>query len=181
MSRPAHARKAILAAAETIVKQIGAANLTYDALVRESGITRGGITYHFPTKDKLLRALVEHDMARWKSVVETHRTGDTPLDSLRAYIAGNALHDDDSTRLCAGLLSAASGAKELNEPWRDYFAELRAKLEQGPDPQLALILMLAMDGMFWLEAMGLARFEGPERTALHARMTALVHGMEPVS
>ena len=62
MSRPPHARAAILAAAEEIVKDIGAANLTYDELVRRSGITRGGITYHFPTKDGLLRALVEHDL-----------------------------------------------------------------------------------------------------------------------
>ena len=178
MSRPAHARKAILQAAEAIVKRIGAANLTYDALVRESGITRGGITYHFPTKEALLRALVEHDTARWRETVEAERAQDGPLATLRAYIAGNARHDADSARLCAGLLGAAASAPDLNDPWRAYFSGLRADLEQAPDPQLALILALAMDGLFWLETMGLTRFQDGERAALLARMRALVDAME---
>ena len=59
MSRPPRARKQVLDAAERIVKAHGAANLTFEELVQESGISRGGITYHFATKDDLLRALGE--------------------------------------------------------------------------------------------------------------------------
>ena len=59
MGRPPLAREKILAAARQIVERDGAGALTFDELVRESGITRGGITYHFPTKEDLLRATLE--------------------------------------------------------------------------------------------------------------------------
>lgn len=76
MTRPPHARTAVIAAAEAVVKEIGAANLTFDELVRRSGITRGGITYHFPTKDALLQALVQNDLEQWRRCVAEKRLVD---------------------------------------------------------------------------------------------------------
>ena len=62
MSRQPKARTKVLEAARKIVQESGAGALTFDELSRVSGVTRGGITYHFPTKDALLRGLLEHDM-----------------------------------------------------------------------------------------------------------------------
>ena len=75
-------------------------------------------------------------------------------------------------------MGAAASAPDLNDPWRAYFTGLRADLERAPDPELALILALAMDGLFWLETMGLARVRDGERAALMERMRALVDAME---
>ncbi|MSQ91533.1 MAG: TetR/AcrR family transcriptional regulator, partial [Gammaproteobacteria bacterium] len=49
MGRPPLAKEKILAAARQIVEQDGAGCLTFDELAKVSGITRGGITYHYPT------------------------------------------------------------------------------------------------------------------------------------
>ena len=65
MGRPPLAKEKILAAARQIVERDGAGALTFDELARESGITRGGITYHFPTKEDLLRGLLEADFLQW--------------------------------------------------------------------------------------------------------------------
>ena len=65
----------------------GAGALTFEELVKESGITRGGITYHFPTKEDLLRGLLESDFRQWDDA----EAALTPTDC-----------DPDTARLLAG-------------------------------------------------------------------------------
>jgi AcrR family transcriptional regulator len=171
MNRPAHARHAVLEAAEAIVKDIGAANLTYDELVRRSGITRGGITYHFPTKESLLQALVEHDLQRWRACIDDQRSRQSgPAADLQAHIESGCEPDDEASRLCAGLLSATVSSKDLDAPWRAHFADTFARLGRGPDPDTAWVLALAVEGLFWLETLRLSPLSAADRRRVVARM-----------
>lgn len=178
MSRPAHARTAVMAAAEAIVKDMGAANLTYDELVRRSGITRGGITYHFPTKESLLEALVEHDLQRWRDcIAEKTAQFDGPQAALQGYIASGCEHDPDSARLCAGLLSVVSTSKALDQPWRAHYAAQLAEVQRSPDPALALLLVLAVEGLFWSETLDLMALPPDLRRQTVQRLLDLAAGM----
>lgn len=178
MNRPAHARTAVLAAAEALVREIGAANLTYDELVRRSGITRGGITYHFPTKDALLRALVDNDRARWSECLADKRARHAgPNAELLAYIDSGTEPDEDTARLCAGLLSAASLARDLNAPWRAYFAEHQRVVQASGDPDLAAILSLAVEGLFWMETLDLSALTPERRARIVARLMAMARDL----
>jgi AcrR family transcriptional regulator len=177
MSRPAHARDAVLAAAESLVKDIGAANLTYDELVRRSGITRGGITYHFPTKDTLLQALVANDLARWQAcIAEKRARHEGPAADVLAYIESGCEPDDDTARLCAGLLSATAMSKDLDAPWRHHFADTFRRLGTSPDPEMAWVLLLAVEGLFWLETLRLSPMSDAQRQRVVARMMVLAGG-----
>jgi AcrR family transcriptional regulator len=174
MSRPAHARDIILRAAEAIVAEAGVTALTYDALVARSGVTRGGITYHFPTREALLQALVTHDLAAWETCLAEKRAGFSGVGAdLHAYIASTADTTPEEGRLCAGLLSSTMSAPDLAEPWRDFFARYQQNLKTLPDPDLALIVSLAADGLFFLEILGLAAFPEAVRSRLIARLHAL--------
>ncbi len=55
-----NSRAQLMTCMMSIVRDEGAGALTYDNLVAKSGLTRGGILYHFPNKESMLRALVEH-------------------------------------------------------------------------------------------------------------------------
>jgi AcrR family transcriptional regulator len=183
MSRPPHARAAVLAAAEALVKEIGAANLTYDELVRRSGITRGGITYHFPTKDALLQALVEHDIEQWRQCVQAKRAAQRgvagPTADLLAWLASSTEPDEESSRLCAGLLSATSSSKTLDRPWREVYARHHREVNRAcPDPTLATVLSLAAEGLFWQETLGLSPLSGKERAALVERLLQMAAALE---
>ncbi|MCE2914142.1 MAG: TetR/AcrR family transcriptional regulator [Rubrivivax sp.] len=177
MPRPPHARQAVLEAAEAIVKELGAAHLTFDAIVKRSGITRGGVTYHFPTKDALLAALVEHDIGRWQECIarqRARRAATSPANAeLVAYLESGCEPDEEVSRLCAGLLSATSTQKELTQRWRAFFSEHLAHARASGDPALAMLLMLAVDGLFWLETLGLSTLDTGERQALVGRIVAL--------
>ena len=48
----------MLDAAEVVVVRQGIANLTLDAVAAEAGLSKGGLLHHFPSKDRLIEAMV---------------------------------------------------------------------------------------------------------------------------
>ena len=51
-------QQSIIAAARRIVQRDGVAHLTIEALAREAGLSKGGVLYHFPTKDSLIEGMI---------------------------------------------------------------------------------------------------------------------------
>lgn len=75
MPRRPRARDQILDAARRIVESRGAGHLTYEELATESGIIRGGIPHHFPTKRALLKGLIEADFRAREQTSEALDSG----------------------------------------------------------------------------------------------------------
>ncbi len=118
MARPPIAREKILSAARHSVERDGAGALTVDELVRESGITRGGITYHFPTKEDLLRGLLEADFRQWDDAEAAHTPSDCDPETARllGFIRTLTAQDESHRRFLCGMLSAATLDPSLMDP-----------------------------------------------------------------
>src|SRR5688572_22621547 len=56
-------RSQLLDAAEAVVAREGVRNLTLDAVAARSGISKGGLLYHFHSKEDLAAAMIERSMA----------------------------------------------------------------------------------------------------------------------
>ena len=52
-------REFILKQAEILVRERGASQLTFDALTEQTGISKGGLLYHFESKEALIIAMLE--------------------------------------------------------------------------------------------------------------------------
>src|SRR5215469_14243714 len=52
------ARERLLDAAERLVLETGAGHLTLAAVAKFAGVSKGGLLYHFPSKDSLLEAML---------------------------------------------------------------------------------------------------------------------------
>ncbi len=175
MTRPPASKEKVLQAAERIVQQQGAGNLTYDELVRESGVTRGGITYHFPTKDSLLRALMERDMQQWDEMeaalrpkIENERAADL-IASVRAMTQTS----DNKKRFIAGMLSAATHDQSLLQPVRDYHAQKNEGMKGTTRDINCLIIELAASGLLWQDITGCHELSAAIRKKIVARLETL--------
>jgi AcrR family transcriptional regulator len=175
MTRPPVSREKVLDAAERIVQQQGAGNLTYDQLVKESGVTRGGITYHFPTKDALLKALMQRDMQQWEAMEQQLRPrlknakAAGLIGSLRAMTSTS----DDKRRFVAGMLSAVTHDPDLLEPVRQMHAERFSGMRGTPSEIDCLILELAAAGLFWQDITRCHEISPQLRSKVVARLEAL--------
>ena len=175
VTRPPKARNQILDAAERIVKARGAAKITYEELARESGVSRGGITYHFGSKEALLRAIVARDLANKCANESCMRAtiGDDPGAELIAVIRQWSMPDPERRRFTAGMLSAVAHDPSLLDPIREHHRNECERQEWNPTAVQRAILRLAAEGLFWSEFFGCNEVPAEHRAALIARMEEL--------
>jgi AcrR family transcriptional regulator len=63
-------RAAILEAAVAVIEAEGITAVTFDSVAAESGITRGGVIYHFRSRDELIRAIHQQLAEQWERQLE---------------------------------------------------------------------------------------------------------------
>jgi AcrR family transcriptional regulator len=171
MDKPgAGTRERILDAAYLVAERSGVAALTLDAVAAEAAVSKGGLLYHFPSKEALLSAMVEGLCRTFGDLAAAAARADPePLGrSARAYLAASAGDLWHSSRWMA-LVGALALNPELLDAWRaDMLAGRAADEEEGADPAAAAIVRLAADGLWVWGVLGLP---GPDR-ALKAKVLA---------
>ncbi|HNP71667.1 MAG TPA: TetR/AcrR family transcriptional regulator [Kouleothrix sp.] len=169
-------RHAILQAARRVVRAGGAATLTLDAVAHEAGVSKGGLLYHFPSKDKLIAGMLEQMLASFDDDVRAaaEAPGQPPGAWARAYASITCAPEWQSHDLSADLLAAVSTNADLLEPVRARYAEWQRLLEyDGIDPAIATLVRLAADGLWFADMFGLAPPSGPLRAQVLEALIAL--------
>ncbi|MBM6405445.1 TetR/AcrR family transcriptional regulator [Phycicoccus sp. CSK15P-2] len=79
-------RTEVLAAAERLFYTRGVASTGVDLVAREAGVSKATLYHHFPSKDALLTAYVDHIEARWRERLTDRLAAlNDPWDRLAAY------------------------------------------------------------------------------------------------
>jgi AcrR family transcriptional regulator len=172
-------RQQILHAAFALIRREGVSRLTIEAVADEAGLSKGGVLYHFHSKEALIRAMVASLVERFDADIETARREEqdgersAPGSWLRAYIrasAGPGEGDEDT----AALLAAVSTDPRLLEPLQMEYARWQARAEaDGIEPALATVIRLALDGLWMADLFGLARPQGALRDQVMATLDSL--------
>lgn len=152
-------REKILDAAEARLLAGGPAALVLDSVAVDAGISKGGLLYHFRTKEALVAGLLERMFEHFDRELESlSRTDPEAVGAwTRAYL-GSTVTDqgtpaDSSAQLMAGILATLGRDSEHLESVREHFARWHLRLEtDGIDPTTATIVRLAADGL-WLSAL----------------------------
>jgi AcrR family transcriptional regulator len=161
-------KRRILDASERVVLRDGVGHLTLDAAAAEAGLSKGGVLYHFPTRDALVAAMVtriieqfDEDIASYLPEAGTPEAG-RPGAYARAYVRATLEPvTPGEERLGAALLAAAAAEPELVVPLQTAAARWQARLvDDGIDPTLATLIRLACDGLWLCGLFGLATPEG---------------------
>ena len=153
MTSAPSARDRVLDAFETILINQGERTATLDAVAAEAGVSKGGLLYHFGSKEALVDGLIERLSALVTEDVENIRTApagvvdyfirssvniESPLD--RAIIS--------ATRLAQGSQPKAQEA--LKSMQRDWFDVLATAVG---DDAVARTIMLISDGLYYNSAL----------------------------
>lgn len=68
----------ILDAAEAIVLESGASHMTLDAVAERAAVSKGGLMYHFPSKEALLEAMISRLIHRFDEIRDQVRQSFAP-------------------------------------------------------------------------------------------------------
>ena len=125
---PGPARERILEAAERVVAEVGAARLTLDLVAQAAGVSKGGLLYHFPSKESLLGALAQRYVQSMEQCIEAAKSGISEHEhgrDLKACIVGILGSDPRSKAMGAALLATAANDLTLLEVIRERLAALQ--------------------------------------------------------
>lgn len=171
-------RQTILQAAYQLVQREGGDRLTLDAVAHEAGLSKGGLLYHFPTKDALVGGMVAHLIDQFERDLELARGKETPGPGswLRAYIRASCNSPDEEINGATALLAAVANNPSLLEPLRSRYDSWQMHTENdGVPPARATIIRLALDGLWFAELLDLAPPGGSLREQLITELLALTH------
>ncbi len=150
-------RDKVLDAAEAIVIAHGAAGLSFDAVAKAAGITKGGVQYCFGTKEGMIRAMLD----RWGEVFEQEVMRPLGPDPTTAEVIARHIDvslDSDSAEdsRSAVMMTALLQSAEQLEASRAWYNSRLAGLDftRDEDRQRALAF-LASEGVFFLKSFGL--------------------------
>jgi len=157
----------------------GAGRLTLDAVARESATSKGGVLYHFGTKEALITGMLDALIATFERSMEdwlargahARRRGG---EWMRAYINASLEEEQYSVEVLAGLAAALATNPELLGPLRQRYEVWQQNVaSDGIDAVDATIVRLAVDGLWFADLFGLA----PPRAAFRRRVVSAMLAM----
>ncbi|NBE79876.1 TetR/AcrR family transcriptional regulator [Micromonospora rubida] len=148
---PGDTRRALLDAAGEAIRTRGV-NATLDDIARQAGVSKGGLIYHFASKDELILELARDLLAAYRADIESrldpadHEPGRLTRAYVRAWLA--PAEDEITTRrtiaLVAQLTTIPAVAELVDADTQQLIAELRA---DGLPIDVMTVVTAAADGM----------------------------------
>lgn len=176
-------RNRILDAVESLLVQKGVAGLTLEAAAREARVSKGGLLYHFGSKEALLNGVLQR-LAEYVTLDYEDGVARQPEGAgrvARAMLAwafgetdcspGRDQHD----RMAAVCLAAFHHDPALLDPLRAVIERMKADLLADGIPHgIAMTIQTATDGLFMAHLFGMYRPTEADMLALRATLQDLL-------
>ncbi|WP_436770763.1 TetR/AcrR family transcriptional regulator [Yinghuangia sp. YIM S09857] len=169
-------RDLLLDAAEQLLAEQGTTALTLAAVATRAGVGKGGLLYHFPTKEALVKALVQRLIDEFDEAVAERADG-SPGSYTRAYVDATfdivTDRDQHRARRRWAVVAAAATASALADPLREA-TRRRQRRDDDADPVTARIVRLAVDGLWEATDYDPLLFDAEECEQLRRRLVRLI-------
>jgi AcrR family transcriptional regulator len=168
-------KPALLDAALSLVAEGGVASLTYEALCERTGLSKGGLLYHFPTKEALIVAINERLIARYRDarLEAIAALPEGPSRELKGYAIASLNNSSNSDNVSAKMM--VSGLWDV-EAGLKYYRERFSQMRKGVGFDRAAVVHLATEGLWFLELAGRTPFTAAERRRIVDVLMALADG-----
>lgn len=172
----------ILEKALEVVVEFGAASLTFDAVSKKSGISRGGILYHFPNKEVMLESLLEHYVGVEMSLFfkNWEKLGNTPETLAKAEILSMSQRDSKNRDIAVALLASLVNHPALLEKIRPIVEHRFKTIMNNPNFAKEAIILMALDGMYTMRALGLDPLTPKKRKEIFECMLSMCESKESI-
>jgi AcrR family transcriptional regulator len=185
---PLSSRERVLAASVQVAMRDGVSAMTLEAVAKEAGVSKGGLLYHFSSKDELIAAMLAHHANRIQRAVEARMAADENprgrwFRALVQTIHGGQGADPvvaDMPRFMIAMLVASMTNPQLLDPIRARLKGVREQLlEHGPNGMRQVALWPAIFGLMLWRHLGVISDDDPVRQAILQELLGLAEGPDP--
>lgn len=175
-------RELILQAAEEIVARRGPAHLTLETAANVAKVSKGGLFYHFRSKEALLEAMILRStelLLSEQTKVEESRMVERN-GKIKANIIGTLRHLEGQRPVLTAVVAAIANDPKLVEPMRDSIRKQFQDLSQELTLQTedVAILFLASQGLLLMELLNLSFLTPSQIRKVTQRMLLMVDELD---
>lgn len=158
MPRPKTVDKnGILNAADELVSEVGGIHFTMDMVASKAGVSKGGLTYTYPTKDALIRDMLGRSLSLLKSKINEVEGSGGQVGKLEAYFRVARDIQNVSHIRVAHLMAALANSPHQVGVIRAFYRDLLDLADPATQGgRYARQALLAIEGAFLLRGLGLA-------------------------
>ncbi|MEO3827202.1 TetR/AcrR family transcriptional regulator [Actinomadura sp. B10D3] len=173
-------KQALLDAAESVLSEQGTQALTLTAVAERAGVSKGGLLYHFPTKEALVRAMVARVIEEFDDLIASYMNSSgegAPGAYTRAYVEATfeiLTGEARAYRRWSAITAAAADpeqAEPLNEAMRRWHGRDSG---DDPDPGMAMVVRLAAEGLWEVVSHDPGLYDAGRLDALKQRLLGLL-------
>lgn len=177
-------RTEILDAALLVIARSGVTAVTFESVAEEASMTKGGLLYHFPSRDALLHALHEHLAAHWEDNL-TEAAGKPAAEATHAerLAAYTQVATRSATREELLLMLETVTEPAMHTPWNDVLTRWTPPIPTtehlSPTQLNHAIARLAADGLWLHESLTSTPLPPTTRQQIADHLTALTNTPDP--
>jgi AcrR family transcriptional regulator len=170
-------REKLLDVAVELIGEGGVEAVTYEGLAERSGLSKGGVLYHFPNREELNRAVRKHVRDKYLSARRdaTDTLPEGPSRELKGWAIA-ALHNRSKLDAVSAKIMT-SGLWDSAEGTAHHLERFKA-ISKGVGFERAAVVYLATEGLWFLELAGFSPFSAKERKRLVLLLLSLADGGE---
>lgn len=175
-------RERILLAATELSREVGPAHISLDAVAARAGLSKGGLLYNFPSKKKLIEALVERHLRDFDDALRKLEAEHSECPNALALALLELVSCEEPAHRphASDMLTAIAEDPSFLDPVRRYRRGLLDRLiADSGDVAAALIVFLAVDGLRSMQLFGTDPLGPSEHAAVLTRLKTLLHVPEP--
>lgn len=147
--------------------------LTLEAVANYAGISKGGLLYHFPNKDALLKGLADYVFEQYTNLFYEYAAND-PVDKgkwTRSLIQVSNWDLENNAKLNIGIMATSMLDPNMTKEMSEGYQHMQSKIEQDKlDPVDASIIRLAIDGLYYSQLLNMAPLQKDLREKVIARL-----------
>ncbi|QJD58126.1 TetR/AcrR family transcriptional regulator [Pseudomonas sp. gcc21] len=173
-------RLSLFRAAEAIVSELGASQLTFASLSERTGVDESTLRAEFPDREALLSAMIEHRLERFRVRWGAYESvlPDEPMRELKALLLSNLSESTEEKNLDSAIFAAAASNPALLRTTSDDIQGLFDILEKSPlGLAQASILFFSVRGYRLFEQIGICPMTDSQRTDFQEQIMQLARNM----
>lgn len=152
-------REKIVDAAMEIVRSQGVGRMTLDEAAKVAGVSKGGVLYHFRSKDDLIKAMIQRLIDQMEELHDHYYALEPEGPYRWARTLLRAVCDPSGPcedTIGGALLVAAVLNPSLVEPVQQKYDEWTERIRSdSPDLGVAMLVGAATDGLIYTRLLGL--------------------------
>jgi AcrR family transcriptional regulator len=171
------ARTRILDVAIELILDFGVEALTFERLAEKTGLSKGGVLHHFPTRDELYLAVREIVRERYQAArAETiDALPDTPSRELKSWIIAGLNNRSQLDAVSAKIMTSGLWASKDDSA---RYAERFQNVARGVGFNRAAVAYLATEGLWFLELAKFSPFSALQREQIVEMLLELADGAD---